>query len=282
MDGLTVRFLDIGQGDAALVQWKDHAMLVDGGSRDHGDILLADLNKYGVSRLDWVIASHPHEDHIGGLIGVLRALPVNHFLDSGFNTGSPIQADLLRAVQARKTAFQVAQAGAKMDLGGGVSLNILAPPTPFLNGTSSDPNNNSIVARLDYGSIRILFTGDMEGPERGWIFNQTDGLPGGQGALRADVLKVAHHGSHNGTNAALLKRVAPRFAVISCGWGNSYGHPHKQALNAIRNAPTVQQLFRTDLEGDITLHTNGKTIAMTAAHAPTNDIWSPGNRGGPR
>jgi competence protein ComEC len=277
-DGLTVRFLDIGQGDSALLQWGNHAALVDGGPRDHTDALLADLRHFGVSRLDWVIASHPHEDHIGGLIGVFHAMPVDHFLSSGLNTGSSVQAGLLKEIQKQKTSFQIAKPGSRLDLGDGAAMEILAPPAPPLKDTSSDPNNNSIVARLDFGATRILFTGDMEGPERDWLFRQTDALLGGAGPLAADVLKAAHHGSRNGTNAALLKRVQPRYVVISCGEGNSYGHPHRQALTAIRKAPSVKELFRTDLEGIITLQTDGKTITITPEHPATKDIWSPGDR----
>jgi len=276
--GLTVRFLDIGQGDAALLQWNGRAALVDGGPRDHTDVLLEDLRRYGVRKLDWVIASHPHEDHIGGLIGVFGAMPVANYLDSGLNTGSPVQVSLLKAIQKQSTKVQVAKAGTRLDLGGGLTMEIIGPPDPLLSGTSSDPNNNSIVARADFGATRILFTGDMEGPERSWIFNRTQGLLGGAGPLKADVLKAAHHGSRNGTNAALLKRVEPRFVVISCEAGNSYGHPHKQALAAIRAFPTVKQLFRTDLEGTITLQSDGKSITMTPDHAPTKDIWSAGTR----
>lgn len=276
---LTVRFLDIGQGDSALIQWAGHAMLVDGGPRDHTDVLLADLKKYGVSRIDWMVASHPHEDHIGGLIGVLNAMPVAHFLDSGLNTGSPVQIQMLKAIQKQNTDFQIAKAGTRLDLGDGAALQILAPPSPLLKGTSSDPNNNSVVARLDYGGVRILFTGDMEGPERAWLFSGTDSVLGGPNPLRADVLKAAHHGSRNGTTAALLKRVQPRYVVLSCARGNSYGHPHKQALTAIKNAASVTELFRTDLEGIITLTTDGKTISITPEHPPTADLWTPGVSG---
>lgn len=275
--GLTVRFLDIGQGDSALIQWAGHAMLIDGGPRASTDVLLSDLARFGVTKIDWMVASHPHEDHIGGLIGVLNKMPVANFLDSGLNTGSPIQVQLLKAVQKQKTRFQVAKAGTRLDLGDGATLEILAPPDPLLKGTTSDPNNNSIVARLVYGNTRILFTGDMEGPERGWLFNNTGGLLGGSSPLAADVLKAAHHGSRNGTNAALLKRVEPRYVVISCAQGNSYGHPHKQALAAIKNAPSVKELFRTDLEGIITLRTDGNTFTITPDHPPVKDIWTPGD-----
>jgi beta-lactamase superfamily II metal-dependent hydrolase len=277
--GLTVHFLDIGQGDAALLQWDGHAALVDGGPEDHADALLQDLKRLGVTRLDWVIASHPHADHIGGLIRVFRTMPVAHYLDSGLNTGSPVQVRLLKEIQKQTTTVQIAKAGTTLDLGSNASLKILAPPSPLMKDTSSDPNNNSIVARLDYGATRILFTGDMEGPERAWLF-QHAALPDGTDPLRADVLKAAHHGSRNGTNAALLKRVQPRYVTISCELGNSYGHPHKQALQAIRTAPGVDKLFRTDLEGTITLHTDGQTINMTTDHPPTEDIWSIGDRRG--
>jgi competence protein ComEC len=278
LPGLTVRFLDVGQGDSALLQWQGKAALIDGGPMAATGTVLADLKRYGVRRLDWVIASHPHEDHIGGLIGVVSALPVGHFVDSGLSTASSVQKQLLTEIRRRNVPFQVARAGTALDLGGGVSLAMLGPPRPFLSGTDSDPNNNSIVARLDYGRVRILFPGDMEGAERDWIYKRNRGSPGAD-PLRADVLKAAHHGSRDATNAVFMKRVAPRYVVISCGAGNEYGHPHPQALRAIKSSAGLKGLFRTDLEGVITLHSDGRTISMSPEHRAAGDLWAPGNRG---
>jgi competence protein ComEC len=278
LPGLTVRFLDVGQGDSALLQWQGKAALIDGGPMAATRTVVADLKRYGVRRLDWVIASHPHEDHIGGLIGVVAALPIGHFVDSGLSTASSVQKRMLTELKRRKVPFQVAEAGTTIDLGSGASLAILGPPRPFLSGTDSDPNNNSIVARLDYGGVRILFPGDMEGAERDWIYKRF-GSAAGKDPLRADVLKAAHHGSRDATNAYLMKRVAPRFVVISCGAGNDYGHPHTQALRAIQASAGLKDLFRTDLEGVVTLRSDGRTISITPEHPATGNIWAPGNRG---
>ena len=272
--GLTVQFLDVGQGDSALLQWSGHAALIDGGTPEAGATVVSDLRGAGVKRLDYVFASHPHADHIGGLPDVLDAFPVAHFVDSGFQTGSPQQVALLTAIGDHKIPFQIAKRGQTLDLGGGLTLRLLAPPDPFLSSTDSDANNDSIVARADFGGVKVLFTGDMEGAERRDLYAWLESQPDGANALRADVLKCAHHGSRNGTDAAFLRAVQPKVAVISCADGNRYGHPHAAALGALKQGGV--ELYRTDKHGDVTLTTDGKTVTMAPAHTATGDVWTTG------
>lgn len=270
-------FFDVGQGDSALILFPNgKTMLIDGGPTSAGARLVAKLRQRGIQRLDWVVGTHPHSDHIGGLIAVLKAFPVEEIWDSGFVYESPVYRDYLLAARAAKNQagkrppFRVALKGTKVQPAPNITVEVLAPSKPYLTGTQSDPNNNSIVLRIDAGGARFLFTGDMEGALRRRLYQQ--------GAnLRAEVLKVAHHGSHDGTDMALLRRVRPRIAVISCALGNPYGHPHKEALQVLQAFGV--RVYRTDLHGDITLRLVGKSLQVsTERTSPVVDGRSPHER----
>ncbi len=246
---LQVVFLDVGQGDSALITFPNgKTMLIDGGEVEQGRVLVRKLQQLGVRRLDWVVASHPHSDHIGGLIEVLRTVPVSEVWDIGSPYESPVYRDFLRAVrQARapsggRPKFRVVRSGLTLEAAPNVRVSVLAPREPLLQGTRSDPNNNSIVLRLDAPGGSFLFTGDIEREGRQRLY-------AARANLRADVLKVSHHGAANGTDRAFLNRVQPRVAVISVGAGNRYGHPHRETLALLRGV----RLYRTDLNGDIVM-----------------------------
>lgn len=257
---LVVSFLDIGQGDSALVQTPGGKnVLIDTGPPGGKDELFAALSQRGVNRLDLLVTSHPHLDHFGNTVEVLRRIPTTAIVDSGFVTGSRTQERLLEEVKRQRVPFvNVARqqlAGTSVSLGDGVSLRYLAPKLPQLLGTNSDPNNNSIVLKITLGRVSFLFTGDMEEDERDRLLASTSAQD-----LQATVLKVAHHGSRNGTDAAFLSRVRPEAAVISCGATNTYGHPHPAVLGALQSANV--RVFRTDQQGTITVETNGRTWTL--------------------
>jgi len=264
---VTVRFLDVGQGDAVLVQWNGGAGLVDGGPEGQARALADSLRRYGVRRLDWVIATHPDADHIGGLPPVLIRFPVERFLDSGHNSGSPLQARLLREVKRRGVTSQRARMGESLNVADGLTFLFLGPPEPYLQGTGSDDNNNSVVSLMTYRGTRVLLTGDMETAEWEYVSD----LFYGDRNLRADVLKVAHHGSSDATSAALLERVRPKHAVISCERGNPYGHPHRETLSGLKRAGA--SLYRTDLHGTVTMRTDGRVITFETERRAGRDLW---------
>jgi competence protein ComEC len=251
---LEVWFLDVGQGDSTLVRTPGGiTLLIDGGRGSAGETVLAALQSRGIRSLDYVIASHPHEDHIGGLIDVLSAVPARQVLDSGYPYPSPVVARYLRLIKQRAYPFRRIVPGTTLGVAPDVALEFVAPPSPFLSGTGDDVNNNSVVFRLSYGRVRFLFTGDMEEAERAWIAQSPHA-----GWLPADVLKVAHHGSYNGTNAAFLRRVRPSAAVISSG--GEYGHPHLAAITALEQARV--RVFRTDRQGTIAASTDGRDLRI--------------------
>jgi beta-lactamase superfamily II metal-dependent hydrolase len=236
---LTVSFLDVGQGDAILVQSPEGKVaLVDGGP--------SNLN-LGVDKIDLVIVSHHHADHITGMVAVVEKFKPKVYVDSGSSHTSSTYKRLLSAVSKAGCQFAQPDAGRKIQLG---TVTFRLFPQPPEDGNE---NNNSVGVRLEYGDFSVLLTGDSEKKERAWWRNNADAT-----LYRAvTVLKAAHHGSRNGMNAAWLKATDPKLAVISCGKGNNYGHPHKETLDLLK-AQAVP-VKRTDVDGTIRIETDGKT-----------------------
>lgn len=254
-------FLDVGQGDAALfVSPSGKVVLVDAGPAGSDDVIRGAMAAAGVEAIDLVVLTHAHVDHIGGLRGLLSDIPVRRVLDSGFDHPTRAYSRLLEALQSRKVPIDTARRGQVIDLGGGVEMRVLGPREPLLAGTRSDPNANSIIARLVHGDVAVMLTGDAEAP------TETRLLQDG-GVLQSTVLKVAHHGSEHATSMRFLGAVQPKAGVVSCGHDNKYGHPREALLGRLkaRRVP----LYRTDLDGTIAFRTDGKRWAMAAQRVPT-------------
>jgi competence protein ComEC len=259
---MQVAFIDVGQGDAALVRSPSGtSLLIDGGPPEAGPRVIEELRRSGVEQLDWMLGSHPHSDHIGGLVDVLREVPVKQVLDPGFSHGTALQRTYLELIKDRGAKLVRARSGQTYDLGDGARLEILAPEEPLIKGTDSDANNNSIVARLVFGRTRFLFTGDMEEAERERLLQSHP-----PAELQSDVLKVSHHGSHNGTDPAFLRAVQPRYAVISLAKRNDYGHPHQEAMDALESLRIP--ILRTDQQGTIRFTSDGTEVRTTSAPIP--------------
>jgi competence protein ComEC len=248
---LIVDFLDVGQGDAIVLRVAGKAVLIDSG--DRGKLVDTQLKMLGVEEIDLAIASHPHADHIGSMVSVLKSVPVKNYLDNGLpHTTQTYRGLLTYLEQHPEINYIPATAGLEFSLGSSATLTVLFPASPMLRGTRSDLNSNSVVVLLNHNNVQMLFTGDAEAPtERRLI---AAGLP------NIELLKVGHHGSKHSSIPTFLSAISPEVAVISAGKGNRYGHPHTDTLT--RLAEVGAQVYRTDLSGHIRVISDGTTIEI--------------------
>lgn len=307
---LQVHVLDVGpvNGDSILIISPDgKTVLIDAGDAGKGKAVLEALKRYNIQQLDYFVATHPHPDHIGGADEVIKAIKVLNVIDNG--EGPDVPASLAsqskpvasaasgkkgaenkaaakkpdkasaitkfydeykEAVAQSGAKFEKAQAGAKYDLGGGARLTILAPIEPLFTRDQMKtggnlPNSNSIVMRLDYGDFSMLLPGDAEEQTEHRMLTKDLNL-------KVKILKVAHHGSKYATTQDFITRVKPEVAIISCGDWNRYGHPSQVVLDRLR--ATDVKLYRTDLQGEITITTKGKNdYVIKTAKETKSDIW---------
>ena len=255
--GFQIHFIDVGQADAALIICDGKTMLIDGGNRADSNLIYSYLTRRGITYLDYVVATHAHEDHVGGLAGALTAAdagvimsPVTSYNSSAFN-------NFLSRVRARNRTLTIPKAGDNFMLGS-ASVTVLGP----LKTTYEDPNDTSIVLRVVYGETSFLFTGDME------YLAEVDLLESGA-MLRSTLLKVGHHGSASSTSYRFLREVAPKYGVISVGKDNDYGHPTETVLSRLRDADVT--VLRTDESGDIICTSDGKNLSFTTSKEGTVD-----------
>lgn len=304
---LTIRILDVGpiNGDSILITSPaGKTVLIDAGDTTKGKAVVEALKRNNIQQIDYFIATHPHPDHIGGAAEVFKAVKVLNVIDNGQPPSVPQLAappsskqkdtkkppppskstkstsltkfydDYKAAVSSSGAHYENAKPGTKFDLGGGALLLILAPSEPFftkdkMTTGGNEPNANSIVARLDYGSFSMMLAGDAEEQtEHRLLTKELD--------LRSRVLKIGHHGSKYATSKDFLERVQPEVAIVSCGAWNRYGHPSQAVLDRLRATNPNVKLYRTDLQGEITITTRGKEGDMTIkpAKETSEDMWA--------
>ncbi|MDR1579325.1 MAG: MBL fold metallo-hydrolase [Synergistaceae bacterium] len=246
--GLSLYAFDTGQGDAFLFHLPDGKnVLVDAGTGDFAAGLAARLKNLGARKIDLAVATHPHEDHIGGMPAVLETCTVERFWDSGYNHGSPLERKVLTILRDKKIKFEQPLAGYREMLGD-VLVEVLAP-VKKISQTASDANNNCLVLRISYGNISFLMTGDMETEQR----KSVEKFP------RSTVLKIAHHGSANGTDARLMREVSPDAVIFTYGRQNSYGHPHSAVKELVLKSGT--RSYAT-ADGEIMMNTDGQKLTV--------------------
>lgn len=243
---LKVHYIDVGQGDSILVQKNNENMLIDTGTNASTDKLISYLKNQGVKRIDYLVLTHPHEDHIGGADAVIRDFDIGKIYMPKVSTSTRTFRDVIKAMRAKNlkatdpdllTTFNV----------GDAKCVVYGP----INRIKGDFNTYSIVIKLTYKNNKFLFTGDAQSS------NEQDMIEEGYD-LSADVLKLGHHGSHTSTSDEFLDKVNPKYAVVSCGKGNDYGHPHKETVTKLKNRNIP--LYRTDEDGTIVCTSDGTSI----------------------
>ncbi len=247
---LTLIFLDVGQGESTLLMLPDGInILVDTGSPAAGPLLVDNIKSLGIDRIDHLIFTHPHDDHIGGIFNLLHAIEVSNYYDNNFdNLSSTLFWDYVRLVRREPTRYHILRSGSTLDFGDAhiEVLNPLIPPT-------GDINEDSIVMRVSYGEFSVLLAGDIRNiGEKRILASGTE--------LKSTILKVGHHGDSNASTESFLEKVTPEAAIISVGKDNKYEKPHEDALSRI-NA-TGAKVLRTDLHGHITVETDGTTYSV--------------------
>ena len=247
---LKIHFLDVGQADCIFTQLPNgQTILVDSGNNDDASVVTAYLKKQGVKKIDYLIATHPHEDHIGSMDSIIRSFQIGKIFMPKATTTTKAFEDLLLAVKAKGLKINTAKAGTVVLNQGNLKINFVAP----CGSNYDDLNNWSAVTRIQYGNNSFLLMGDAE------VLSEQEILSSGVN-IKADVLKVGHHGSSSSTSSSFLKSVKPKYAVISVGTGNKYGHPHKVTLTKLANAKI--QVYRTDRDGTTIVTSDGKNISV--------------------
>lgn len=245
---LEVNFIDVGQADACLLESDGHFMMIDAGNNNDSALILNYLNSKNVKTIDYMIGTHPHEDHIGSMDTVINNFDIdNVYLPNIIHTTKTFE-DVLTAIENKNLKITEPVPGSEFYFNG-MTVKILAPINKY-----DDLNNNSIVLKITYGDIDFLFTGDIETEA------EYDILQNGED-LSADVLKTAHHGSDSSSSEEFIKKVSPEYAVISVGKDNSYGHPRESILDLFNRLNI--KIYRTDQSGTITFKTDGKKIDVT-------------------
>ena len=266
---LKIHFLDVGQGACALIESDGHYMLIDGGGRDASSFTVSYLAQLGIEKFDYLVATHFDEDHIAGLVGVFNKFAVGTVLEPSYKADKSIYTSFKEAEKKSGAEVIIPEPGAEYTLGD-AKFTVLAPKKPENStdeGTalnSSEENNQSICVLLANGDNKVLFTGDAEQEEERYLVESGRDI-------RADVYLVGHHGSSSSSSELLLDAVRPKYAVISCGTGNDYGHPTQEVLDRLWDKDV--SVFRTDEQGNIIMTSDGKEITWSTSPSET---WAPG------
>lgn len=238
---LTVHFIDVGQADCELIELPNgKTMLIDAGNNDDGDLILDYLKELDITEIDYLIGTHPHEDHIGSLDTVIDNLKIGRLYMPSATATTKTYKDVISSAEENGIDIIETLSNTTIYSDSDLKIATVAPTKEYTN-----LNNASIVIRLTYKKASFLFTGDAEAESENNI----------SADISADVLKVGHHGSSTSTSDYFLERIDPMYAVISCGKGNSYGHPHYETLEKLENNDVT--VYRTDQSGTIICRTSG-------------------------
>lgn len=245
---LSVHYLDVGQGDSIFIELPNRkTVLIDTGENYHGSGILDYIRRCGYERIDYLIGTHPHSDHIGSMAYIVRRFEVGEIYMPEVAANTAMYEELLSCIRRKEITVHPGKAGVTLPGGDNLTLTLLGPVTI----DEENLNNSSLILKLEYEKTSFLFLGDAE----------TEELESVTLDMSADVLKVGHHGSRTSTSAELLDRVKPQIAVISVGKDNDYGHPHPETLDFLQQIDC--SVYRTDLDGTVTVTSDGARLSVS-------------------
>lgn len=252
-DEMAVHYIDVGQGDSTLLQTTAGSVLIDCGEVEYGETVVEYLRSQGISELEYFIITHPDSDHMGCAAYVLQNINVKRFVINGKEKSAKFFTRALDAMEERGVEGIIAKAGDVFEIGA-LRLDILGPYVDDIN--SMDSNESSLIIRAGYGKRVFLFTGDAEKKGEQLLLDNNSAE-----ILKCDVFSAGHHGSRTSNSSALLTAVSPAYIVISCGAGNSYGHPHEEALDNFEKCGA--EVIRTDISGTVIFVTDGESLTYS-------------------
>ncbi|ATD57238.1 MBL fold protein [Clostridium chauvoei] len=261
-DNLVVNYIDVGQGDSELIQVSGKNILIDAGNND--DLAYNYLKSKGVKHLDYVITTHPHSDHIGGMAKIINEFDIGTFYAPKVSTTTKVFEGMINSLNNKGIKITVPKVGEKLNIGNATTFEFLAPNSSEYKNL----NNYSIVTKLKYGNTSFIFTGDAERLSEREILNK-------QLDISADVLKLGHHGSRTSTSTKFLDAVNPKYAVVSAGEGNDYGHPNNETIEKL-NKRNIE-ILRTDKSGTIIAISDGNKITFNCESDTTTNIEDTSN-----
>lgn len=242
---LYIHYIDVGQGDSILIQFNNKNLLFDSGPT--GCKVNSYLKSQGIKKIDYVVATHPHEDHIGEMSTIINRYNIGKFYAPKKVSNSKTFEDMIKALKNKNLKINVATAGIALNLGNNIKCEIIAPNSKDYK----DVNNYSAVIKITYGNTKFLFTGDAEKLSENEILDKDFDIS-------CDVLKIGHHGSKSSTSDEFLNKSNPKIAIISCGKDNNYNHPNTAVINKLKEKNI--KVYRTDVEGTIVLKSDGSNI----------------------
>lgn len=250
---VTIKMLNIGQGDSILIKTAEQVILIDTGDVDMRDKLVELLKKENVNVIDKLIITHPHADHLGGAYAVLKEFTVKQVYDNGQTTTNATYRTYMKLITSKKIPYKQLLDTENLNFGSGVSFQVFSPTADEIKA-GGDLNSNSIVGKLVYNKFSMLFTGDCEADRERMILAKY----GSQ--LKSTILKSPHHGSKTSSNRDYLKAISPEAVLISCGVNNDYKHPHDVTMNKYNDLK--MKIYRTDKDGSITIETDGDSYQI--------------------